>query len=114
LRDAGFGIARDDFGTGWSALDQLLWLPVDAVRLSPALTAALGTDVGNRFVRAVTELAHGLEQRVVIDDIQTHEQARMAEKLGCDRALGALWGAPQPAAAIDRHHGRSPARAKGA
>ena len=37
----------------------------------PLLTAALGTDVGDTLIRAVTSLAHTLEQRVVIDGIDT-------------------------------------------
>jgi len=36
LRDKGFGIIRDGFGTAWAGLDQLLWFPLDAVRLDPA------------------------------------------------------------------------------
>lgn len=112
LRDKGFGIVRDEFGTVWAGLDQMLWFPLDAVRLDPAMTAALGTDVGDKLIRAVTEVAHSLEQRVVIDDIRSFDQARAAASLGCDRGLGDLWGAAQPASAIDEHFRREPVGAR--
>jgi hypothetical protein len=48
--------------------------------------------VGDRLIRAVTEVAHSLEQRVVID-IRSFDQARGAASQGCDGALGDLWGA---------------------
>lgn len=108
LRDTGFGIFRDEFGTGWAGLDQLLWFPCDAVRLDPALTAALGTDVGDTLIRAVTSMAHALEQRVVIDRIDTLDQARAAAALGCDRALGAVWGDAWPRSAVDQRYPGAP------
>lgn len=112
LRDRGFGIFRDEFGTAWAGLDQLLWFPGDAVRLDPALTAALGTDVGDKLIRAVTEVAHALEQRVVIDGIGSFDQARSAASLGCDRALGDLWGTAQPESAIDQRYRPEPVGAQ--
>lgn len=108
LRDIGFGIFRGEFGTVWAGLDQLLWFPCDAVRLDPALTAALGTDVGDTMIRAVTSMAHALEQRVVIDRIDTLDQARAAAALGCDRALGAVWGDARPPAAVDERYRATP------
>lgn len=92
------------FGTGWAGLDQLLWFPCDAIRLSRAMTAALGTEVGDTLIRAVTSMAHALEQRVVIDGIDTFDQARAAAALGCDRALGAVWGEARPAEAVDERY----------
>ena len=104
LRDKGFGIIRDGFGTAWAGLDHMLWFPLDAIRLDPAMTAALGTDLGDRMIRAGTEIAHALEQRVVIDDIGSADQARAAAALGCDRALGDLWGSAQPASAVGERY----------
>lgn len=113
LRDCGFGIFRGEFGTGWGGLDQLLWFPCDVIGLDRSLTAALGTDVGDTLIRAVTSLAHTLEQRVVIDGIDTLDQARAAAALGCDRALGAVWGAATPAAMVDARYGAATAVAQG-
>jgi EAL domain-containing protein (putative c-di-GMP-specific phosphodiesterase class I) len=49
---------------------------------------------------------------VVIDDIRSFDQARAAASLGCDRGLGDLWGAAQPASAIDEHFRREPVGAR--
>lgn len=108
LRDRGFGIFRGEFGTGWAGLDQLLWFPGDAIRLDPALTAALGTDVGDTLIRAVSSMAHALEQRVIIDHIDSLDQARAAAALGCDRALGAVWGDARPAEEVGERSRRAP------
>jgi EAL domain-containing protein (putative c-di-GMP-specific phosphodiesterase class I) len=101
LREAGFGVWLDDFGTGWSALDYLLRLPVSGVKIDRAVSIALGSRLGNALTRAVTGLAAELHLVTTIEGIEKPQHAALAYELGCDYAQGYLWSAPQPACAID-------------
>ena len=109
LRDDGFRVVLDDFGTGWSSLEYLLRLPANGVKIDRAVSAALGSTIGDALTRAVTGLARDLGLVTVIEGIETVEQARQAKLLGCQLAQGFIWSAPLPAA--DLGHGRArPAR----
>ena len=98
LRERGFGVVLDDFGTGWSSLEYLLRLPANGIKLDRAVSAALGSTVGDALIRAVTGLARDLGLITVIEGIETAEQARQARLLGCDFAQGFYWSGPLPAA----------------
>lgn len=102
LRDLGFGILLQDYGTGWTALDQLLWLPVDGVKIDSSLTAALGTPVGDALARGVVDLARAMELRTTIAGVRSAQVVDLARAMGVDHAQGPLWSAAVPAAAVDR------------
>lgn len=94
MRDAGFGVWLDDFGTGWSSLEYLLRMPVTGVKIDRALSLALGSRLGNALTSSVTGLAVELNLRTTIEGIETPEQATLATELGCDYGQGYLWSAP--------------------
>ena len=94
MRDAGFGVWLDDFGTGWSSLEYLLRMPVTGVKIDRALSLALGSRLGNALTSSVTGLAAELNLQTTIEGIETSEQAARANNLGCDHGQGYLWSAP--------------------
>ncbi len=100
LRHLGFQVWLDDFGTGWSSLEHVLWLPVDGVKIDRAVAVALGTPVGDALVSAVTGLAAAMGLRTTIEGIETRAHADHALDLGCELGQGYLWGAPAPAASV--------------
>lgn len=97
LRRGGFGLLLDDFGTGWSSLEYILRLPINGVKIDRAVTAALGTPVGDALVRSVTGLAHRLHVTTTIEGIESSEQADLALALGCDYGQGFHWSRAVPA-----------------
>ena len=101
LRDAGFGVWLDDFGTGWSALEYVLRLPITGVKIDRAVSIALGSRLGNALIRAVTGLATELDLVTTIEGIEKTEHATLAHELGCTYAQGYLWSKPIPASAAD-------------
>ena len=100
LRQIGFRVWLDDFGTGWSSLGQLLWVSIDGIKIDRALAVALGTPVGNALTSAVTGLAAALGLSTTIEGIESQAQADLARALGCDHGQGYLWAVPSPAASI--------------
>lgn len=97
LRERGFRILLDDFGTGFSMMEHVLRLPIDGLKLGSTVTAALGTQVGDALVRAFVSLAADLNLSTVIEGIETPEQAARAPELGGTHAQGYLWARPLPA-----------------
>ena len=111
LRDIGFRVWLDDFGTGWAALDHLLWLQVDGIKIDRAVTVALGTPIGDALTQAVTGLAQALGLCTTVEGIETRRSADLARARGCDYGQGYLWSQPLPASVIDGlREQRSPVR----
>jgi EAL domain-containing protein (putative c-di-GMP-specific phosphodiesterase class I) len=95
LRDLGVDISIDDFGSGFSSLDQVLSLPVSEVKLDRSLIQGhLGES--EAVMTSVIAIAHARGIRVVAEGIETAAHLDLARRLGCDRAQGYLLGMPTP------------------
>ena len=95
LKDTGIQIALDDFGGHHGSLAWLGRLPIDFVKLDPALIAEI--DHSERAVRVLAGLidfAHSLGASVVAKGIETQTQMRILRRLGCDLLQGKAVGAP--------------------
>jgi diguanylate cyclase (GGDEF)-like protein len=103
LRRLGVRVAIDDFGTGYSSLSALKALPVDLLKIDRSFVSGLPHDGSDRqIVTAVVAMAHALGLSVVAEGVETADQLRTLEELGCATAQGFLLGRPQPAAHIER------------
>lgn len=95
LQDAGFRIALDDFGMGYSEFNQLRALPYDVIKIDKSYICALGTDhVTDVFVSAVVDIARRCGKYVVAEGIETEDDLLRARAAGCDRFQGYYFGKP--------------------
>ena len=93
LDEMGVGLAVDDFGTGFSSLASLRSFPLRQVKLDHSLLADVPGDEGaEAIVGGSVEIAHGVGALVVAEGIETREQWRFAQTMGCDIAQGFLVG----------------------
>ena len=97
LREHGFSVVLDDFGTGWSSLEHLLRLPVDGLKIDRSLTASLGQRKADAVVRAVTGMSRDMGLSTVIEGVESADAAWRARELGCSTGQGYLWSAAVPA-----------------
>ena len=100
LRAAGFRIAMDDFGAGFSSLAQLAVLPVDTLKFDRAFLLGTGTETGRRIVEAFIALAASLGLTTVAEGVETEAEADVVRRAGCELAQGWLFGRPVPPAAV--------------
>jgi diguanylate cyclase (GGDEF)-like protein/PAS domain S-box-containing protein len=106
LLDVGVRVAVDDFGIGYSSLAYLRRFPVDVLKLDRAFVEGLGsgrdTSQARAIVRAVIDLAHSLNLKLVAEGIETADQAATLRKLGCDLGQGFWFARPLPPDALRR------------
>jgi diguanylate cyclase (GGDEF)-like protein/PAS domain S-box-containing protein len=109
LRRRGVQLSADDFGTGFSSLNQLLQLPLDEVKIDRAFVANVLHDHRSAaIVRGLIGLAEGLELEVVAEGVESVAQAAHLRELGCPTGQGFLWSRAVPGDAWPWHGGRSP------
>lgn len=98
LRENGFIIEMDDFGTGASSLSMLADIPVDYLKLDRSfLLAGLNNNRHVEVMRCIINLAKTLNIEVIAEGIETQEQADFLCSLGCRYAQGYLYSKPSPA-----------------
>ncbi|MET3807964.1 diguanylate cyclase (GGDEF)-like protein [Nakamurella sp. UYEF19] len=106
LRALGVSIALDDFGTGYSSLSYLDRFPVDVIKIDRSFISHLTRPSTLAIVKAMTALAHDLGITVVAEGVETAEQYRMVNDLGCDNCQGFYFARPVPAREIDLMMGK--------
>lgn len=102
LQNAGFKIAIDDFGVGYSNLAKLYQLPFNELKIDRSLIEHIDTDHSARKVVEYTiSMAHSLGHHVVAEGVERQRQLEVLNELECDLVQGFLLGRPVPAAQID-------------
>ena len=111
LSELGVRIAIDDFGSGQSSVSCLRGLPLTVLKIDKSFVQRMMDDHQDAaFVRMAIELGHNLGLEVVAEGVETEEEARLLEMLGCDTLQGYHLGCPQTAAEIARPARRRHAR----
>ncbi|MDX1598102.1 MAG: EAL domain-containing protein [Marinobacter sp.] len=112
LADFGVRIAIDDFGTGYSSLNYIHRLPIHTLKVDQSFVRAIRSgEEGACIVNAIIAMAHGLRLEIIAEGVETTEQLTYLKHLGCHQIQGFIYGAAQPAEAIEKCLGHLPARA---
>ena len=94
LKEAGFVLHMDDFGSGYSSLASLGLLPFDVVKLDKSLNDNLGTRKGRTIVRHLVDISHALGLSVVAEGVETKEQSDFLRAWDCDAIQGYYYSRP--------------------
>jgi diguanylate cyclase len=89
IRDLGVQLSVDDFGTGYSSLAYLKDFPLNEVKIDRRFVQHMRHSKGDQQIcRAVIDLAHTFEMRVVAEGVEDEATYRELKKMGCDIAQG--------------------------
>ena len=96
LQKLGISFALDDFGTGFSSFGYLSHLPLDAIKLDQMFIRDLVSDkVSQAIVQSIKALTDGLDLVLVAEGVETEDQVKFLNLLGCQLGQGYLFGKPQ-------------------
>ncbi|GAB6042016.1 EAL domain-containing response regulator [Endothiovibrio diazotrophicus] len=94
-------LSIDDFGTGHSNLAQLRDLPFDELKLDRSYVQGVADGGRTRAIlESSVEMAKKLKMSIVAEGVETLEDWRRVEQLGCDQVQGYLTARPMPGDAI--------------
>jgi diguanylate cyclase (GGDEF)-like protein len=95
LRNMKLSLSIDDFGSGFTSLSYLSYLPIDEVKLDKGFIDHIVDNGRDRIMLGhFTELCHDLGLKVVAEGIETEEQLQCIEHIGCDLYQGYYFSKP--------------------
>ena len=92
----------DDFGIGYSSLGYLNSLPINALKIDQTFIGGICSGSSHRdIVEAIILLAKRFNVEVIAEGIETKEQLRELQNLGCQSGQGFLIATPMTASDVD-------------
>jgi diguanylate cyclase (GGDEF)-like protein/PAS domain S-box-containing protein len=97
LKEMGCQVSLDDFGIGFTSFLYLRELQVDYIKIAGSFIKALDQNLNDQlFVKAITEVARGMNIKTIGEFVETDEILAFLKKFGVDYAQGYLIGRPAP------------------
>ena len=97
LKEAGFTLEMDDFGSGYSSLNMLSTFPIDMLKIDKAFLDNEDITDESNIVKFVIDLAKCLELKTICEGVETEDQVEALKKMGCDFMQGYYFSKPVPA-----------------
>ena len=98
LRNLGFRIEMDDFGSGYSSLNMIITLPIDLLKLDMGFIRSAFSEGGDTgMLKIIMDIARYLSVPMIAEGVETKEQMLTLKDLGCDIVQGYYFSKPVPA-----------------
>ncbi|MBP5349644.1 MAG: EAL domain-containing protein, partial [Clostridia bacterium] len=104
LREIGFVIEMDDFGSGYSSLNMIATLPIDVLKLDMVFIRSVFRENGNlRMLKVIVEIAETLSVPMIAEGVEKAEQLNTLRDMGCAMVQGYYFSPPLPAADFEKY-----------
>ena len=98
LKEEGFKLLMDDFGSGYSSLNILLETPFDVLKLDKKfIENMMVSERGKLILEQVVTMAEKLGLGLLAEGVETKEQVEVLKNIGCDHVQGYYYAKPMPA-----------------
>lgn len=95
IKNAGFYVSIDDFGSGYSSLSILKDMPADIIKIDKEfLSETIDSVKGKKIINNIIKMSKELKLEIVAEGIETKEQAEELNTMGCDIAQGYYFAKP--------------------
>ena len=95
LRQGGFRILMDDFGSGYSSLNMLKEAPVDEIKLDMRfLSAADPYGRAEEILHMIITMGNHMKLSIIAEGVETEQQKVMLQGFGCNKAQGYFYARP--------------------
>ena len=103
MKNAGFKMLMDDFGSGYSSLNMLKSTPFDVLKIDKSfLDEFMDSDRGRKIIEHTISMSRDIGLDIVAEGVETVEQAQFLSECGCDSAQGFYYSKPLPVAEFDK------------
>jgi len=103
IRELGFEIELDDFGSGYSSLNVLSTLPLDVVKLDMSFMRQFGDEKRSKVLSACVSLAKDMGFKTVSEGVEFAAQKEVLSHLGVDIIQGYYYSKPLPEEEFEKY-----------
>jgi len=97
LQKNGFTVMMDDFGSGYSSLNTLQDIHVDVLKIDMKFLSGRGSDGrSEQILASVIRMAGWLNLSVIVEGVETEQQAVFLRSIGCGYVQGYFFARPMP------------------
>tara|TARA_R110001599_G_scaffold3167_2_gene17871 strand:- start:1731 stop:4154 length:2424 start_codon:yes stop_codon:yes gene_type:complete len=97
LRDRGFLLSLDDFGSGFSSFGYLKKMPVDFVKIDGMFIRNLANDkIDQAMVSSMNTIAHAIGKQTIAEFVEDETSLKVLKELNVDFAQGYYFHKPEP------------------
>jgi diguanylate cyclase (GGDEF)-like protein len=97
LKEHGFLLSMDDFGSGYSSLNLLKNMPIDVLKIDKEFLGETETSKRSReIIRMIVEMSKAIDIQTICEGVETDQQAQFLRGIGCDMVQGFLFARPMP------------------
>ncbi len=97
LKERGYLLLMDDFGSGYSSLNMLKSTPFDVIKIDREFFSEfMLSDRGKKIIYHTISMSKDIGLELVAEGVETKEQADFLKNCGCDVAQGFLYSRPVP------------------
>lgn len=95
LKEQGYKLLMDDFGSGYSSLNILLETPFDVIKLDKKfMENMMDSGKGRMILEHVVLMADKLQLGLLAEGVETEEQIDLLKGIGCDQVQGYYYAKP--------------------
>lgn len=99
LKNEGYMLLMDDFGSGYSSLNMLKNTPFDVLKIDRGfLNETMVTDRGKKIILHTIAMSNDIGLKIIAEGVETRNQAEYLLACGCDSAQGYYYSKPVPRA----------------
>lgn len=97
IHDSGLSCSIDDFGSGYSSLNMLKEVKVDALKLDRVFFSNSDNDErGRDVIQSVIKLAQALDLHTISEGVEERGQVDFLKSMNCDLIQGYVFAKPMP------------------
>ncbi|MEG0092224.1 MAG: EAL domain-containing protein, partial [Oscillospiraceae bacterium] len=104
IHSMGFGCSMDDFGSGYSSLNQISEIPVDTLKIDKIFFRSGKSDFERTesVVGSIISMAKALHMCTVAEGVEKRSHVDMLKTMKCDYVQGYYFAKPMPIAEFEK------------
>lgn len=104
IKEHGFILLMDDFGSGYSSLNTLQDTRFDVLKLDrDFFSTHMSNDRGKKIIMHTISMSKDVGLGLIAEGVETADQAQFLENCGCDTAQGYLYAKPMPVQEAEKY-----------
>lgn len=104
IKEHGYILLMDDFGSGYSSLNTLQDTKFDVLKLDREFFSThMSNDRGKKIIMHTISMSKDVGLGLIAEGVETADQAQFLESCGCDTAQGYLYAKPMPVQEAEKY-----------